>query len=166
MKGIIIAVVTLIFSVTLSAQDQVQAFRYSQVYPVGTARYAAMGGALSAVGGDFTSASTNPAGLGLYRSSELTITPSYYINNSTANYLGGVSKDTEYNFNIGNMGIVTAFDRKKDEGLVGSVFAFGYNALNNFHSSTTSQGVNPNHSLLDNFTMYANNDDWDPFYEL
>ncbi len=166
MKGYIIAIATLIFSVSLSAQDQVQAFRYSQVYPVGTARYAAMGGALGAVGGDITSASTNPAGLGLYRASELTITPSFYISNSSANYLGDASKDSDYNFNIGNMGVVTAFDRKRDEGLVGSVFAFVYSSSNNFHSSTTMRGMNNNSSLLDNFAWYANNENTlNEFYE-
>lgn len=166
MKGYILAIVILVLTIGVSAQDQVQAFRYSQVNPVGTARYAAMGGALGAVGGDITAASTNPAGLGLYRSSELTITPSFFINNSSANYLGNVSKDSEYNFNIGNLGIVTAFDRKRDEGLVGTVFAFGYNALNNFQSSTTMRGINTQSSLLDNFAWYANNEnELDGFYE-
>lgn len=161
MKAYIIAIVTLIFSVSLSAQDQVQAFRYSQVYPVGTARYAAMGGALGAVGGDITAASTNPAGLGIYRSSEFSITPSVYINNSKANFLGGETKDSEYNLNIGSLGIVTAFDRKREEGLVGSVFSFAYNSLNNFHSSTTMQGENFQSSLLDNFTWHANSEFFD-----
>lgn len=156
MKGYIIAIAALIFSVSLSAQDQVQAFRYSQVYPVGTARYAAMGGALGAVGGDFSAASINPAGLGLYRSSELTITPSFYISNSLSNYLGETTTDSDYNFNIGNIGIVTAFDHHKDDGLVGSVFSFGYNTLNNFQSSTMMIGINDNSSLLDDFTWFAN----------
>ncbi len=166
MKGYYIAIMFLIFSVTLSAQNQVQALRYSQVYPIGTARYAAMGGALGAVGGDFSAASANPAGLGLYRSSELTITPSFHINNSSANYLGETTTDSDNNFNIGSLGIVTAFNRKKDEGLVGSVFSFGYNALNNFQSSTMMQGINNNSSLLDDFTWFANNNnELDPFYE-
>jgi hypothetical protein len=166
MKGYYIAIMFLIFSVSLSAQNQVQAFRYSQVYPVGTARYAAMGGALGAVGGDFSAASANPAGLGLYRSSELTITPSFNINNSSANYLGETTTDSDYNFNIGSLGIVTAFDRNRDEGLVGSVFSFGYNALNSFQSSTMMQGINNNSSMLNDFTWYANNsNELDPFYE-
>ncbi len=165
-KGYYIAIMILVFSVSSFAQDQVQAFRYSQVYTVGTARYAAMGGALGAVGGDFSSASTNPAGLGLYRSSELTITPSFYVNNSSANYLGQESGDSDFNLNIGSLGIVTAFDRNQDEGLVGSVFSFGYNALNNFTSTTLMRGVNSNSSLLDDFTWFANNNnERDPFYE-
>jgi hypothetical protein len=58
-----------------SAQNQVDALRYSQIYPGGTARSTAMGGAFGALGGDFYSASLNPAGLGVYRSSEFTFTP-------------------------------------------------------------------------------------------
>ncbi len=166
MKGYYIAIMFLIFSVSISAQNQVQALRFSQVYPVGTARYAAMGGALGAVGGDFSSASVNPAGLGLYRSSELSITPSFYINNSSANYLGETTKDSDNNFNIGSIGIVTAFNRNKEEGLVTSVFSFGYNALNNYHSTTMMKAVNTTSSLLDDFTYFANNNnELDPFYE-
>ncbi len=155
-KASYIALMILVFSASSFAQDQVQAFRYSQAYTVGTARFAAMGGALGAVGGDFTSASTNPAGLGLYRSSELTITPSFYVNNSSANYLDETNSDTERNFNIGSLGIVSVFDHRKEEGIVSSVFSFGYNALNNFYSSTIMQGINNNSSLLDNFTWFAN----------
>ena len=36
----------------------------------GTARYVGMGGAMGALGADITTMGTNPAGIGLYRSSE------------------------------------------------------------------------------------------------
>jgi len=161
-----ILIMTLFLAASLSAQNQVQAFRYSQVYPVGTARYTAMGGAFGAVGGDFTASSANPAGLGLYRTSEFTITPSYVVNNSTANYLGNKTGDYATNFSIGNLGLVTSYNSGRNSGIVGTTFAFGYNALNNFNSTTLMQGINTNSSLLDNFTWYANNsNELDIFYE-
>ncbi|MCF8225589.1 MAG: outer membrane protein transport protein [Bacteroidales bacterium] len=158
----------LIIAFALNAQDQTQAFRYSQFYPVGTARYASMGGAFGAIGADFTAASQNPAGLGLFRNSEFTFTPSYIINNTTSDYLGQKSTDIAANMSIANLGLVTTIERDswKNGGLMNVTLGFGYNALNNFHSTTLMQGVNNNSSLLDNFTWNANNNtELDIFYE-
>ena len=157
----------LLTSSLLIGQDQVQALNYSQVYPVGSARFTSMGGAMGAVGGDFTAASVNPAGLGLYRSSELVFTPVFYWSNSTSNYLGNAVKDTKYNLNIGNLGLVSTYNTNRENGLVGATFAFGYNGMNNFHNSTVMSGINENSSLLDNFSHYANNNpnNLDPLYE-
>ena len=43
----------------------------------GTARYVGMAGAMTAIGGDPSAALDNPAGLGLYRRSELMLTIDY-----------------------------------------------------------------------------------------
>ena len=56
--------------ITVEAQNEMQALRYSQYNPFGTARYAAQGGAIGALGSDLSSVFVNPAGLGFYRSSE------------------------------------------------------------------------------------------------
>ena len=61
-----------------NAQTDLDAFRYSQYSLTGTARFTSMGGAFTAVGGDFSSLSQNPAGMAIYRRSELTFTPSIY----------------------------------------------------------------------------------------
>ena len=51
------------------AQNTDDAIRYSQTITGGTALSAGMGGAIGALGGDYSVASVNPAGLGLYRKS-------------------------------------------------------------------------------------------------
>ena len=56
---------------TLHAQD-VQRFSERQI--IGTARYVGMGGAMTAIGGDPSAVLDNPAGLGLYRRSEIALT--------------------------------------------------------------------------------------------
>ena len=48
--------------------------RFSERQIIGTARYVGMGGAMTAIGGDPSAALDNPAGLGLYRRSEITLT--------------------------------------------------------------------------------------------
>lgn len=66
-----ILLLTLGITAITYAQD-VQRFAERQV--IGTARYVAMGGAMTAIGGDPSAALDNPAGLGLYRRSEIMLT--------------------------------------------------------------------------------------------
>lgn len=47
--------------------------RFAERTPTGTARYVGMGGAMTAIGGDPSAAMDNPAGLGLYRRSEISV---------------------------------------------------------------------------------------------
>ena len=66
---------SLLSSGVVFAQGELDAYRYSQTELNGTARYLGMGGAFGALGGDISSMSSNPAGLGIYRSSEIVTTP-------------------------------------------------------------------------------------------
>jgi hypothetical protein len=50
-----------------------------------------MAGAFGSLGGDFASVSQNPAGLGVYRSSEFTITPEYYYGNISSNIMAALT---------------------------------------------------------------------------
>ena len=65
---------SLLSSGVVFAQGELDAYRYSQTELNGTARYLGMGGAFGALGGDISSMSSNPAGLGIYRSSEIVTT--------------------------------------------------------------------------------------------
>ena len=79
MKKIIIAITLITTAFALSAQNEVDALRYSQQDIFGNARFAAMSGAFGALGGEFSSLSYNPAGIGMYQSNELTFTPSFSL---------------------------------------------------------------------------------------
>jgi hypothetical protein len=61
------------------AQDQTDALRYSQLSNGGTARFMAMGGAFTAVGGDASSLAFNPAGIAVFNTSQLTFSPGFTI---------------------------------------------------------------------------------------
>lgn len=96
-----------------AAQNAADALRYSQLYIGGTARYMAMGGAFGGLGGDFTVLSTNPAGLGIYKSSEFVFTPSVHTGSSKSYYNGYSGKDSRTNFAIGNAGYVYTAPRRE-----------------------------------------------------
>ena len=151
----------------INAQNEVDALRYSRQLPVGTARAVGLGGAVGALGADFTSLSVNPAGLGLYRGSEITFSPSIFWDRTTSSFLGNSNEETKYNPNLGNFGFVRTSNNNRETGWVSTSFAFGYNRTANFNRKTLMSGVNNNSSLLDNFTDYANDNpnDLSSFYE-
>jgi hypothetical protein len=171
MKKIYILLITGSFMlVPLRAQNETDALRYSQNFFGGTARSAAMGGAFGALGGDFSSASLNPAGIGVYRSNEFTISPGLIFDNTSTNYLGNTRTDNRYQFTLNNLGVVYAHQTGKDKGWVGYSFGIGYNQLNNFNRNTYMEGIqlsrgNGSSSFLDNFSNNANANVWSDYYE-
>jgi hypothetical protein len=170
MKRYILVVTGLLFlsAGILKAQNEIEALRYSQNFPYGTARSIGLGGAIGAVGGDFTSLSVNPAGIGLYRGSEMTISPSIQWVNTSSEFLGNSYTEERYNFNLGNAGFVFNFKTGKEKGWISTNFGFGYNRLNNFNQEIFMGGIQQNSSYLDNFVYYADQlpaDELDPYYE-
>ena len=151
----------------LNAQNEVDALRYSRQMTVGTARAVGLGGAVGALGGDFTSLSVNPAGLGLYRGSEITFSPSIFVDNTTSSFLNNSYVESNHNLNIGNYGFIGNYATNQEKGWISTSFAFGYNRTANFNRNILMSGVNNNSSLLDNFTDYANANpnDLSGFYE-
>lgn len=71
MKKIYISAIAIAIPAILSAQSAVDAYRYSQSDIRGTARFMSMGGAFTALGGDLSTLTQNPAGIGVYRRSEI-----------------------------------------------------------------------------------------------
>lgn len=66
----------------LHAQTAYDAARFTGSELNGTARFVGMGGAMSALGGDISVMSTNPAGIGIYRSNDVAL--SFGFNNTRA----------------------------------------------------------------------------------
>ena len=124
------------------AQNEVDALRYSQLNFGGTtARSAAMAGSFGALGADFSTLSTNPAGIGIYRRSEFTITPSFFNQSTTSNLNGTSLNDSKPNFSFGNVGIVFAhYDPDNKNGWKGFSFGFGYNRTNDFNNRIRCKG--------------------------
>ncbi len=165
-KGIVIMILCALASGAV-AQNHVDALRYSQQVYGGTARSLAMGNAFGALGADFSALSINPAGIGVYKGSEISFSPSIYIGNTTSDYAGQSGNDIKYNFNVSNVGIVLAASPKKAENpWKGFQFGFGMNRLANFNTNKVIEGTNSKNSLLDEYLTNANGikpDALDPF---
>ena len=61
----------LMASMTAAAQETYQDAKLAAPQLTGTARYVGMGGAMEALGADISTISSNPAGVGLFRRSQI-----------------------------------------------------------------------------------------------
>ncbi|MFY9309984.1 MAG: hypothetical protein WAQ28_13125 [Bacteroidia bacterium] len=147
----------LLYAFSIAAQNDIDAIRYSQITFGGTARFASMAGSMGALGGDISTLSFNPAGIAVFRKTELSITPSIFSQSTTSTYNGMESGDRKLNFNFGNIGIVGSWDRSsRGNGWENINFGFGHNRTNNFHNRISIQGDNTSSSLLDTYVANAN----------
>lgn len=155
MKKEILLFTLSVITMSIFGQTHMDALRYSQHTIGGTARSVSMGGAFGALGGDFSTLSSNPAGLGVYRKSEFTFTPEVYSSKTTSRYFGSVEEDKKSNFNFSNLGFVASFI-EGDDFFKGINIGVGFNRIANFHKNTTINGVNENTSLGDYMAADAN----------
>lgn len=156
MKKHIFIITTLgIFSLqSLSAQSTDDAYRLSTQTPTSTALSIGMGGVGGSMGGDFNSLSINPAGIGVYRAGELSITPSIRINQNTSNFDGSKVSYGSSDINFDNIGLV--FQTSPRNGKWRSVaFGIGMNTLSNYNYSERIYGNNNQSSISDMMSASA-----------
>lgn len=132
--------VMMLMSASLTAQETYQDTKLIDNDLNGTARYVGMGGALEALGADISTISTNPAGIGLFRSGQVT------VSGGLVTQQGETTTPSISNIQIGFNGNKTnaSFDQL---GLVYSMrtgrngymnFAFNYHKSRNFDQILTA----------------------------
>ena len=157
MKKIGTIIITVLLSLTvINAQNFDDALRYSQIFYSGTARFMSMGGAFTALGGDLSVLSQNPAGLGVFRSSEISVTPQlFHIMTSTS--FGDRASDYIYDFNLNQVGIVAnIINKNSDKGLITLNVGYSFNKTNNLNQNVMIKGISDNSSLADYWVDKSN----------
>jgi len=137
----------------------VDAANYSRTNVMGSARFQGFAGAGSALGADLSSTVLNPAGLGVYRKSEFSLSTGLGFTGANATFLGEINKDSRSYLYFPNIGIAIS-NRKEDiepGAWRGGTFAFTYNRVNNLQSKSFFSGINNNNSLLGSFVQLLNN---------
>lgn len=134
-------------SAGIFAQNVDDALRYSQLFYGGTSRFMSMGGAFTAIGGDISSLSQNPAGLGVFRASEITLTPQLSHTKTNAGFYGRTT-DFIYNFHLNQAGLVSNLI-SNESGLISLNVGYSFNKTNNLNQSIRIQGRNTNSSMAD-----------------
>jgi long-subunit fatty acid transport protein len=137
-----------VISLTVFAQNEQDALRYSQPFINGTARFNSMCGAFTALGGDISTINQNPAGLSVFRRNELSIGLNLFNQTTTSLYLNSTNTNNQINLNIPHFGFL--FYNKiedSDYGWVSNYFAFSVNKSNYFHNKILIEGDNTKNSL-------------------
>lgn len=158
MKRLITLTTLGIISLGLFAQNYTDALRYSKNQFLGTARFNAMGGSFGALGGDATSLTVNPAGIGVYRNSEFTFTTGFLLNKTESNYRNSFSDDTKLNFNVGNIAYIGSY-KGDPNGFKNYSFAFGYNRTSSFHTDLNIVGSSKDRSIVDDYVNLLNSNE-------
>lgn len=125
-----------ILSIPLFSQSEVDALRFSREDLHGTARAMSMGGAFGALGGDQTGVSINPAGIAVYRSSEVVGT----LNLSSEKSVVGSTNTGKTSFKMDNLGFVGYFPLRNDAMPLLN-FGFSYNKLKSFDKDVLALGT-------------------------
>ncbi|MEO6833175.1 MAG: hypothetical protein ABI378_11655 [Chitinophagaceae bacterium] len=148
-------------ALSANAQNETDALRFSTLQPQGTARSIGFGSALGSVGGDFSTLAVNPAGIGIYRSSEITFTPSLTFSNTSSDFTGNSAQENGSHFAISNLGLITTkvFNgrRAKRTGWTTVSFGLGMTRLADYTRDYSYQGRNTTSSGSFIFEADANN---------
>lgn len=141
-----------------------QALVFSSYEYTGSARIHGIGNTQISLGGDISSALSNPAGLGFYNKSEFTITPSFNLFQADSKYFNTNETASEGKFNIDNIGIV--FNKTKSDNIPGDwrggSFAISYSKVNDFNKRVQYNGMNPSNDIIDFYVQDANIQNVDP----
>ncbi len=152
-KSLLLAIFTCTSLISFS-QNEVDALRYSWDDLMGTARNISMGGAFGALGADMSSFSSNPAGLGLYRRSDFSLTPTFSLTNTNAQYLNNEQMKNRLNLGFNSAGYVASYESESEQ-IVRFNFGIAYNKLNTYHQNIAIVGNGVSTSLLDVFASQA-----------
>jgi hypothetical protein len=121
----------------------------------GTARFAAMGGAFGALGGDISSIGVNPAGLAVFRKSHISFTSSLNHIYSNSDVAGIQTGDSRLRAGISSVGAVLNLDL---ESSFKWNFGITYLKKTNFNRRTSVKNVLNEKSIIDYFSDKANSD--------
>ena len=162
---IYLTAIALLSFAAASAQDYTEsALLFMRTKPAGSARIQALGGSQTALGGDFSSALSNPAGLGMFNRSEFTFSLGFADHQSAANYLGTHTDDNRSVFNVPAISYVWNMPKQEDSFYGGSI-GITFSRVNDFNRSTLYSGNNTNNSIIDYFIDQANGETTDQFFE-
>ena len=142
MKSKLYIILSLLLAQQAYAQLPEDALRMSWIIPSGTARQQAIGGAMGSLGGEISALFTNPAGLGMYKTGEIVLTPGYTFSTGKGMYRGTDIKASGLSqFSFGTSGVVWGSSDKYSK-WTSKAIAIGVNQTANFNNTVHYKGLN------------------------
>ncbi|MDO7884553.1 OmpP1/FadL family transporter [Hymenobacter cheonanensis] len=149
------------------------ALLYMRQNPSGTARTLGLAGAGSSLGADFGNLTSNPAGLGFFTKSEISLTPGVGFGTSNAVQASNAAavgssfptvSQTANSFHIASAGLVFASRRPDSDNTSdwrGGALALGFTRLADFNQGISYQNTtDDNHSFFQRLREPYNNGDY------
>jgi len=150
----ILTVAIVATSINTYAQYSNDALRFSQTNYGSSARFKGMGNAQIGVGGDISSISGNPAGLGLFTRSEFVFTPEFNGTTANSSFLGNTSTTNKSQLNLNQLGVVFNMPTYRmkgqdtQKGLVSATIGVSYNRTNDYGAEANFSGTNTSTSVI------------------
>lgn len=156
-----ILLVALVFAMIAktNAQGIDDIVRFSYLTETGTSRSLGVGGSLSALGADFSVISNNPAGIGMFRGSELSFSPTFTFSGIDTRLINEsqniFESSSSRKFLMANFGMVFASQPRNVSKFKTFNFGLGFNQLINFNERFTFSGQSKG-SIVDRYQYLAN----------
>ena len=163
MKKIFLTIMACGTTLLAGAQYTFDALQYSTDDLRGPARYQSLAGSMGALGGDMTAINDNPGGIGVYRSSDVSITASLDFNNNKTT--GNSNSMTRFNcINVGYVGAMRlnsdvmpyfqwglTYNRKYDarRRFLGGMDGIHTSITNYYADWATHDGITPSNLSMD-----------------
>lgn len=157
MIRVLILIVLSISNLAYSQSYYEDAIRFSNTNPLGSARIQALGGASVALGADPSAIISNPSGLGLYNSWEVSLTPSINFTNTNADLNGSSRNASDTKFSLDQVSFILSNPEQVVSDIwLGGSWGFGVQKINDFNNTISYSGINPSNSLIDYFIENSN----------
>ncbi len=166
LKHVFIITLISLFSLPLIAQTDVDALNYSRWTGSATARSLGVGGAFGALGGDLSAININPGGIGIFRKSEISLTPAYHLNTVKSDFSGNTTDTNKNKFRFAGVGAAFVTPGMSNN-WQSNTFAVTYNQVTNFDKKFSYENTT-NGSIVESFVETATGlfpDQLNDFYE-
>lgn len=146
-----------------SAQNHIDALRYSKESLWGSARFTAMGGAFGSLGANANSSSYNPAGIAIYTTNEFSGSFDFLSLESETQYYENSSYDSKGKVSIPNLNYISANVFSPDDVGDWSRFNFGigYNKLDDYNKNSSFSAEQNEYSFSDIILNVAQGNSFD-----
>lgn len=140
-RKMILAIFSLLVSAGMNAQTIYDVTKMTEKDLNGTARFVGMGGAMGALGGDISTIATNPAGIGIYRSNDATVSFGFSSIGTESKYGGNTFNSDKNRWQLDNAGFVLSNKIGNQTVLRYVNFGFNYHRAKSFNKMTLMEGL-------------------------
>lgn len=149
MRKLVYTSVLCAFSLVAFAQGEYDALNYSQGDLLGSARFMGMAGAFGALGGELSAIHQNPAGIGIYRSSEVSLTPVLSMSKVKGSFDGNLSTNDRMTVQLNTLGYIGSFRPNNNSNINNINVAVTYNKVRDYNRVVGIKSFGKPTSMLD-----------------